>query len=57
MVGVTPIDKGNNFLFVVNKIIIQNHSCQNSTIRLFVNEAIIICCSAVGCIKGKKGRR
>ena len=37
-------------IIIVNKIAIQNHSRQNSVIRIFVNEAIIMCCSAVGCI-------
>ena len=37
MVRVTPIDKGHNSLCIVNKIFIQNHSRQNSVIRIFVN--------------------
>ena len=54
MVKVTPIDKGHYFLCIVHKIVIQNHSRQNSVIRIFVNEAIITCCSAVGCIYSEK---
>ena len=50
MVRVTPIYKGHNFLCIVNKIVIQNHSRQNSAIHIFVNEEIFKCCSAVGCI-------
>ena len=48
MVRVTSIDKGHNFLCIVNKIVIQTHFCQNSVLRIFVNQAIIMCCSAVG---------
>ena len=55
MVRVTPIDKGHNFLCIVNKIVIENHTRQNSDIRIFVNEAKM-CSSAVGCIGVKKGK-
>ena len=40
MVRVTPIDKRYNFLCIVNKIVIQNHTRQNSVIRIFVNVAL-----------------
>ena len=35
MVIVPPIDKGHNFLCIVNKIVIQSHTRQNSVIRIF----------------------
>ena len=31
MVRVTQIDKGHNFLYILNKIVIQNHTSQNNT--------------------------